>query len=51
MLPPDHDLVAVVLTASTDALPAAAHVVSDVQVGLTRDDLWLHRPLRRVTVR
>lgn len=39
MLLPDHELVAVALTANTNALPAAARVLSDIQVGLTGDDL------------
>lgn len=37
MLVPNHDLVAVVLAASTDALPAAATVLSNVQYDLTSD--------------
>lgn len=39
MLVPEHHLVAVVLAADSDALPAAARVLSDVQRDLTGDDI------------
>lgn len=39
MLVPAHDLVAVVLAANADGLPAAAQLLSDLQRGLTTDDL------------
>lgn len=39
MLVPEHELVAVVLAANTNALPTAARVLSDIQIGLTGDDL------------
>lgn len=39
MLVPDHDLVGVTLAADSDALPAQASVLSELQRGLTADDL------------
>jgi len=39
MLLPDHGLVAAGLAASSNALPALARAVSDLQLGLTGDDL------------
>jgi CubicO group peptidase (beta-lactamase class C family) len=39
LLVPAHKLVGVVLAANSDALPAAARVLSDLQQGVTGDDL------------
>lgn len=39
MLVPEHDLAGVVLAADSDALPAAAQILNDVQHRVTGDDI------------